>query len=165
MTRLRARTALAALLLALASVAGVGRAQPGPFGPPDVGGGPPGPPPFLDALFRPGLVMRHQSEIGLTAEQQETIQRAMQETQAKLVTLEWQQQAASEKLAKLVEADKVDEAAALAQAASVMDVERQIKQANLALLIRIKNVLTPPQQERLRTLRKERPRERRPPED
>ena len=109
--------------------------------------------------------MRHQGDIGLTAAQQESIQRAMQETQTKLVALEWQQQAASEKLAKLVEADQVDEAGALAQAAKVMDVERQIKQANLALLIRIKNVLTPPQQERLRTLRKERPRERRPPED
>jgi Spy/CpxP family protein refolding chaperone len=123
-----------------------------------MGGGPPGgPPAFLEDVFPPTLIMRNQAAIGLTAAQQEAITRAMTETQAKLVPLQWKSEGESEKLAQLLRQDTVDEQAALAQSARVLAVEQEIKQVHLALLIRIKNELTPAQQQQLRDLRKRSP--------
>jgi len=56
-------------------------------------------------------------------------------------------------LAKLLEGDAIDEAAALAQAQKVTSIEQQIKQEHLGMLIRIKNQLTPEQQAKLREVR------------
>ena len=53
-----------------------------------------------------------------------------------------------------MEAMRVDEAAALAQADRVMALEREMKRSQLQLLIRIKNALTQQQQDQLRELRK-----------
>jgi Spy/CpxP family protein refolding chaperone len=101
--------------------------------------------------------MRHQGEIGLTSAQQEAITEAMAESQKKLVQLQWRSEAESEKLTKLLRSDAVDETAALAQAERVLQVEQEIKQTHLALLIRIKNQLTPAQQKKLRELRPRHP--------
>jgi Spy/CpxP family protein refolding chaperone len=120
-------------------------------------GGSPGPggPPFLDDVFSPGLVMRYQSEIGLTDEQRGAITRQMEDAQKALVTLQWDVARESEKLTKLMQASHIDEAAALQQADQVMTAEHQLKKAHLALLIRIKNLLTPAQQQQLGKLRPE----------
>jgi Spy/CpxP family protein refolding chaperone len=117
-----------------------------------------GPPVFLEQVFPPELVMRYQSELGLTSAQQEAMTRIMAETQAKLVELQWKSEAAMQALTKIMEKDTVDEAAALSQWDQLSEFEQQIKKMHLALLIRIKNQLTPSQQEKLRSLRAARPR-------
>jgi Spy/CpxP family protein refolding chaperone len=58
------------------------------------------------------------------------------------------------KLAQLLQPPKVDEAAALAQVDKVLGMEREVKRAQISLLIEIKNLLTPPQQQKLFDLRK-----------
>jgi Spy/CpxP family protein refolding chaperone len=149
-----------ALLLALATAA----AAHADMDRPGMGGGPPGgPPAFLEHVFPPTLIMRHQAAIGLTPAQEEAITQAMSETQAKLVPLQWKSEGESEKLAELLKGDTVDEKAALAQSERVLAAEQEIKQVHLALLIRIKNKLTPAQQKQLRELRKESREHRRPP--
>jgi Spy/CpxP family protein refolding chaperone len=60
---------------------------------------------------------------------------------------------ASQTLVELLDGSRVDEAAALEQVDRVLTLERRIKRAQLALLIDIKNILTPEQQDRLRSLR------------
>jgi Spy/CpxP family protein refolding chaperone len=117
-----------------------------------------GPPAFLKELFLPAQVMEHQREIELTDEQRQAITREMTATQQKTLELRWRLEEKSEALGKLLAEPRVDEKAAVARAGEVLDVERQMKQAHLELLIRIKNQLTPKQQEKLRELR---PRERR----
>ncbi len=112
-----------------------------------------GPPPFLRELFLPALVMQHQREIGLTTEQRDAITKEMTAAHQKVLQLRWGLEEKSEGLAKLLAADKVDEKAAVARSGELMDVERQMKQAHLELLIRIKNQLTPEQQAKLRELR------------
>ena len=97
--------------------------------------------------------MRYQGELELTSNQQEAMTRIMAETQAKLVELQWKYEAAMQALTKLVEKDTVDETAALAQWDQLTGIEQQIKKAHLTLLLRIKNQLTPSQQEKLRALR------------
>ena len=139
------RVALMALLLATGARAA---------GPDFMDGGPPGgPPTFLRRVFTPKLVMAHQLEIGLRPEQIDAIKQAMNETQHELVDLQWKLDGATEALDKLLEADKVDEAAVLAKLDEVTAVERQVKRVNFALLVKIKNQLDPDQQAKLRTLR------------
>lgn len=160
--------ALAALFL-LAG-AGIAHAQPhapgapqlgppqGPGGPPPGGpqrpGGPPGAPhdPLQGALFPPELIMGHQSEINLSADQKKKIIAEISATQSALVEKQFAVQEESEKLAKLIRADSVDEKAALAQAERVMNLERDVKKTHLRLLIRIKNTLTAEQRTQLRKL-------------
>jgi Spy/CpxP family protein refolding chaperone len=129
--------------------------------PKDMGGGPglmgsgppPGPPAFLSQVFPPVLVMQHQEEIGLRPAQAEAIKHAMSETQKQLVDLQWDLEAESEALGKLLSADHVDEAAVLAKLERVTTIEQQVKKANFTLLVRIKNQLDPAQQAKLRALR------------
>ncbi len=112
-----------------------------------------GPPAFLRELFLPGLVMEHQRDIGLTAEQRDAITKEMTATHQKVLELRWGLEEKSEALRKLLAENKIDEKAALARAAEVMDIERQMKQAHLTLLVRLKNQLTPEQQQKLAALR------------
>jgi Spy/CpxP family protein refolding chaperone len=152
MTKLRMTLALC--FVGVAILLNPAAAQPSE---PPMEGGPPGMggPSFLQNVFPPGLIMRHQSEIGLTDAQRQAITKQMEETEKALVSMQWDVERESEKLGKLLAAGHVDEAAALRQADLVMSAEERLKKAHLTLLIRIKNELTPAQQEKLRQLRPE----------
>jgi Spy/CpxP family protein refolding chaperone len=138
------RLALAAGFLGVAVSAAAQPLFPGPMGRHA---------PFLGSLFPPEAIMAHQGEIDLTAAQREAIVKAIAEAQSKLLELRWQSEAQAEKLGKLLAADKIDQAAALAEAQRLMAIEQQLKTAHLTLLIAIKNQLTPAQQAKLRELR------------
>jgi uncharacterized membrane protein len=116
-----------------------------------VGGGRFRPPSFLRQLFSPRLVMEHQAEIGLRPEQIDAIKRAMSDTQQRLLELQWQLDASSEALAKLLAEDHVDEAKVLAKLDEVTAIERDVKKVNFTLLVRVKNALDPEQQAKVRT--------------
>ncbi len=118
--------------------------------------GGPNRPLFLEQLFRPELVMRHQAEIGITAEQRAEIAAAIRETQERLAPLHWEVEAKSEAVAKLLEGERVDVEPALDRLGEVIDVEGRIKKEHVRLLLRIKNVLTAEQQRKLRELRPDR---------
>jgi len=154
--RVRSRVALIALVV-LAVAAAHAQPRPDMGGPGMVGGGPPGPPSFLNQVFPPAVVMQHQQEIGLRPTQADAIKKAMTEAQAQLVDLQWELEAESEALGKLLEADHVDENAVLAKLAKVTSVEQQVKKVNFTLLVRIKNQLDPEQQVKLRAVRRSGP--------
>jgi Spy/CpxP family protein refolding chaperone len=148
MTRRVLRNLLATLTLAI--------------GPPALAEGPPTPPaqaadPIGSKLFPPELIMTHQAEIGLEDKQRETILKELEKAQAQFPRLQWQLQAASQQLAKLLDAPQVDEAKALAQAGEVMKMETEIKRAHLGLLIRIRNALSDTQRSKLQALRRAAP--------
>lgn len=147
MTTFRSATALS--LLTLAVLARAAGAQPmGHHGGPPMGG-----PAFFGNLFPPNVIMRHDSDLGLSDKQREVIATQIEDAQKTLVSLQWAVERESQKLDKLLEPPRVDEAAALEQVDRVMTAEQQLKKAHLALLIRIKNELTAAQQEKLRQLR------------
>ena len=110
-------------------------------------------PEFGKYLFPPELVMQHQQAIRLTPEQRTSITQGIRSFQLKVVELQWTMQDEAQKLTDLVQGAKVDEAETLAQVDRVLGVEREIKRAHMALLVRIKNVLTPEQQAALTSLR------------
>jgi len=116
---------------------------------------PPAPPhdPIGDALVPPELVMQNQKAIGLTPEQKTYIRDQIRQAQLRFTELQWQMEDAAEALRTLLEKDRVDEPQALAALERVLDAERQIKTAQITLMVRIKNRLTPEQQVKLRELR------------
>jgi Spy/CpxP family protein refolding chaperone len=109
-------------------------------------------PAFLHELFPPSLIMQHQSDIGLTDAQRDAITKEMTDVQKAVVDLRWQLEEKTAALTKLLAADKIDEGAAMAQADQVLQLEDRLKHLRLAFLIRVKNLLTPAQQETLRKL-------------
>ena len=123
-----------------------------------MGPGPMRPPAFVRQLFVPSLIMQHQTELGITDEQRQAITKEMAETQRQVLDLRWQLEEKSAALEKMLAADTVDEAAAMARIGDVMKIEEQMKRAHLGLLIRVKNLLTPAQQAKLKTLEPQGPR-------
>ncbi len=104
-------------------------------------------------LFTPDLVLKYRQDIGLDDAQSRALKELVQKAQSRFVDLQWDMQAEAGKLTQLLHAQKIDEAAALAQVDKVLGMEREIKKAQISLLVRIKNLLTPAQQQQLLDLR------------
>lgn len=110
--------------------------------------------PLAKLLFDPQLVLKFASELSLQAAQRTSIVNAIKAAQGEILDRQLEMAERHQELVKSMEALRVDESAALAQADRVMELERDMKRAQLQLLIRIKNALTQQQQDRLRELRK-----------
>jgi len=101
------------------------------------------------------LIMQHRRAIDLTDEQRDAISRLIQELQGKVVRLQWELLDEVEALKQILAGDRVDLDRAMDQLNRTLDTEQEIKEAHLELLIRMKNVLRPDQQQVLRRLRNE----------
>ncbi len=110
-------------------------------------------PAFMEFVFPPELIMRHASEINLSAKQRKAITRAVTETQSSTIEISWDMQDAAKRLGDLITKEIVDAEAAMAAATQVMELEIKVKKSHMRLLITLKNLLTPEQQSRLRRLR------------
>ena len=117
----------------------------------------PGGDPIAEQVFAPELIMKHQRDLALTEVQERTIKEAIQRAQLKFFDAQWQMQSEQSTLVKLLSARPADETAVLAQIDRVLNLEREIKRAQMSLLIRIKNTLSDQQIARLTELRKQRP--------
>jgi Spy/CpxP family protein refolding chaperone len=104
-------------------------------------------------LFAPDLVFKYRQDIELDEAQSKALKDLVQKAQSRFLDLQWDMQAEAGKLAQLLHMPKIDEAAALTQVDKVLGLEREVKKAQLSLLIRIKNLLTPAQQQKLLDLR------------
>ena len=117
---------------------------------------PPPPPDLADEMFPPEMIMQHQRELGLTDEQKAYMRGEINKTSARFNDLQWQLQDAMEALHDTMRTNQINEQQALAQLDKVLDAEREIKKLHMGLAIRIKNALTPEQQEKLQNMRHER---------
>jgi Spy/CpxP family protein refolding chaperone len=97
-------------------------------------------------FFCPELVMRYQKELALTPDQQATMKKEMMDHAAHLTDLRWQQSTEKGVLADLLKQAKPDKEAILAQEGKVLKIGDDFKLSNLAVLVDIKNALTPEQQ-------------------
>ena len=100
-------------------------------------------------FFPPELVMKHQRALGLTTEQKETMKAAVQTAQTTFTDAQWELQDAMQSMGELVNKNQIDEAQVLDQLEEILNLERQIKRAQLTLMVRIKNTLTEEQQKKL----------------
>ena len=104
-------------------------------------------------VFAPELVMKHAAQIGLTADQRKQFTSAIGVAQGDLVDLQWQLSEAAEAMAQALEPARVNDTDALSKLDRALDLERQVKRRQMALVIKIKNILTPEQQAKLKELR------------
>jgi hypothetical protein len=109
--------------------------------------------PIARHLYPPELVMAHQDAIDISAPQRTAIQMLAMTAQLKMTETQRTLSVASEKLATMLAAPVVDEAAVLQQIDQVLASEREVKRAQLTLLVRVKNQLTAAQQEKLDKLK------------
>lgn len=113
--------------------------------------------PIFSSLFPPELIMQHRRAIGLNDEQRDAISRLISDLQGRVLSLQWELLDEMEELGSITGGNRVDLDRAIDQMGDVLDKEKEIKQAHLEMLVRIKNLLTPQQQARLRELRQSPP--------
>jgi Spy/CpxP family protein refolding chaperone len=109
--------------------------------------------PFAAVLFPPELIMQHARAIRLSDEQRVTITRHIEQLQSRVVRMQWQLTEQVQALRETLARPRVDQDRAIDQLNRVLDTEQDIKKAHLEMLIRIKNVLRPEQQNELTRLR------------
>ena len=109
---------------------------------------------FEQYLFPPELVMRHQARLKITEAQRNVIVAEITKLQATATQVQWRVGDESEKLTEMLKRETVAEADALAQAERMIMYETAVKRAQLSMLIRIRNTLTPDQRAMLQELRR-----------
>ena len=115
---------------------------------------PPYPPdPLGDVMFTPDTILGHAGQLGLTADQKAYMRSEIQKTTANFHELQWKLQDQMELLHETMKSSSISEEQALAQLNKVLDIEREIKRLHFGLAVRIKNRLTPEQQEQLQKIR------------
>jgi Spy/CpxP family protein refolding chaperone len=110
--------------------------------------------PFARYLYPPERVMSHAMELGLDDGQKNSIKTEVQKAQGRFVDLQFELQGESEKMIRLLQEKPVSETSVLAEVDRILSLEKDIKKAQISLLVRIKNVLTPAQQAKLSELPK-----------
>lgn len=108
---------------------------------------------LFETLFPPELIMQHRRAIDLTDEQRDAISQLIQELQGRVVRLQWELLDEMQQLTTIMQGTRVDLDRSLDQLEAVLDTEREIKQAHLEMLVRIKNLLSAEQQATLERLR------------
>jgi Spy/CpxP family protein refolding chaperone len=131
---------------------------PNPGNPPQPGNAPnapnpPNPDPLAHLMFPPDLIMGHARQLGLTDEQKAFMRSEIQKTTISFHELQWKLQDQMELLHETMKATSVNEQQALAQLDKVLEIEREIKRLHIGLAVRLKNRLTPEQQEQLHKMR------------
>jgi len=104
-------------------------------------------------FFPPELIMANQQAIDLTDRQRAAIVDAIKDAQGKFVDLQFRMTSEMERLQRLLQGTSADEARVLEQLDRVLTLERDVKRAQIGLMIRIKNELTDQQQTALQRLR------------
>src|SRR5215208_625421 len=114
---------------------------------------PPNPDPLAHLMFPPDMIMGHMRELGLTDEQKAFMRGEIQKTTASFQELQWKLQDQMELLHETMKSTSVNEQQALAQLDKVLETEREIKRLHIGLAVRLKNRLTPDQQNQLHKMR------------
>jgi len=110
---------------------------------------------MMQNLFPPPLIFQAGEELGLTEERKNSIREEMEKSRDQFEPAQQKLREQVEAFSNLLKEGRVNEAQALAQLDKVLAAEKEIKKAQLASQIRIKNLLTPEQQEKLRNFMKE----------
>jgi len=114
---------------------------------------PPNPDPLAHLMFPPDMIMNHARELNLTEEQKAFMRGEVQKATATFQDLQWKLQDQMESLHETMKSTSVNEQQALAQLDKVLEIEREIKRLHIGLAVRLKNRLTPQQQEQLHNMR------------
>jgi Spy/CpxP family protein refolding chaperone len=113
----------------------------------------PGPDPIGQNLFPPDFVISQGGAIGLSDSQRNAIESAAINAQTQSMKLQFRIQESMSALSSLLAQPRVDESRVMTQLDQELDLERQMKHAQLGLMIQVKNTLTAEQQAKLQRLK------------
>ena len=114
---------------------------------------PPPPDPLAHLMFPPDMILGHARELNLTDEQKAFMRAEVQKATTTFQELQWKLQDQAELLHETMKSTSVNEQQALAQLDRVLEIEREIKRLHIGLAVRLKNRLTPEQQDQLHKMR------------
>lgn len=100
---------------------------------------------FKGKLFAPNVILENQAELNLSKEQFTKIRAAVVEVQTSVAEHEWDMREAYLKLMAELDRKPVSEAAVLEHASAALLAENEVKKRQMAMLVRLKNLLTPEQ--------------------
>lgn len=97
---------------------------------------------FKGKLFAPDLILKQQAALGLSKDQYTAIRAAVVEVQTGVAEHEWDLREAYQALMAELDRAPVDEAAVLIHVNAALLAENQVKKKQVAMLVRLKNLLT-----------------------
>ena len=97
---------------------------------------------FKGKLFPPNVILEHQAELGLSKQQFTAIKRAVVEVQANVAEHEWDVREAYMSIMNELDKSPIDENKALEFVSAALLAENQVKKEQMAMLIRLRNLLT-----------------------
>ncbi len=110
-------------------------------------------PEFLKHFFAPELVLKNASAIQLSKEQRTTLVRDIGQVTGSTTEMQLTMLDGFGAIEELSGANPVNEAALLDAIHEVLLAEMRVKEAHMGLLVRVRNLLTPDQREKLRKIR------------
>lgn len=113
------------------------------------------PDPFKGRLFAPDIILRNQAELNLTKDQYTAIKAAVVEVQSNVAEHEWDLREAYQKVLAALDDSPIDEKNVLENVNDALLAENQVKKQQVAMLIRLKNILNDEQVAYLESLRKD----------
>jgi len=97
---------------------------------------------FKGKLFAPNIILENRDQLNLSKEQFTAIRAAVVEVQAGIAEHEWDMQEAYQALMLELDKSPVDEDKVLEFAGRALLAENQVKKKQMAMLVRLKNLLT-----------------------
>lgn len=108
---------------------------------------------FKGKLFAPNVILEHQAELDLSKQQFTEIKKAVVEVQANVAEHEWDLREAYQSIMAELDRAPVDEKQVLEHVSAALRAENEVKKLQVAMLIRLKNLLTSEQIEYLESVR------------
>ncbi len=97
---------------------------------------------FKGKLFAPNVILENRDQLNLSKEQFTAIRAAVVEVQAGVAEHEWDMQEAYQALMRELDKAPVSEDKVLEYAGQALLAENQVKKKQMAMLVRLKNLLT-----------------------
>ena len=97
---------------------------------------------FKGKLFPPNVILEHKGDLDLSKEQFTQIRAAVVEVQSGVAEHEWDMQEAYQALMLELDKTPVSEARVLEHAGAALLAENEVKKKQMAMLVRLKNLLT-----------------------
>ena len=107
---------------------------------------------FKGKLFAPNIILEHQDELALSKEQFTAIRAAVVDVQGNVAEHEWDMREAYMQIMADLDDSPVDEASVLQNVEAALLAENQVKKLQVAMLIRLRNLLTDEQVEYLQSV-------------
>ena len=111
--------------------------------------------PFKGKLFAPNVILEHRDELGLSKQQFTDIRMAVVDVQANVAEFEWDVAEAYQQLLAEIDKSPIDEAAVMQYVNAALLAENEVKKLQVAMLVRLKNLLTDEQIAYLESVRDE----------